>query len=302
MVYPLPLEETVVPSKVIDHATPLLKERVRALFRQLPKALAGDEEAIHQMRVAGRRLRVALPLLARKSHGRRVRRARWILRELTRAAGTSRDLDVGVALLEERLKERELDAERRTLRQRLRAARGRSRTRMAEALMDIDIARVRRHLRVIVSRRAELVFTALLRLRDARDSRGSAVLEAVAALGDRFDPAELHRLRIRLRRLRYAAELAEKLTGQSTEAPALFRQLQDLLGQVRDAHVLSCWLGRQAGAAVARGQAVLATAARAEEAYFLEKSHEHHRAFLALSPLATVRRGLEAMGASRTAA
>jgi CHAD domain-containing protein len=210
---------------------------------------------------------------------------------------------VSVALLDERLKERgELDAERRTLRQRLRAARGRSRTRMAEALMDIDIARVRRDLRAIVSWRAELVFTALLRVRDARDTRGTDILQALEALGDRFDAAALHRLRIRLRRLRYAAELAEKLTGQTTEAPALFRELQDVLGHVRDAHVLSSWMGRQAAAAVTRGQVALAAAAREEEAYFLEKSLRQHRSFLALSPGATVRRGLEAMGASRTAA
>jgi len=292
-----------VPTTIIDRATPVLKEHLRGLFRQLPQALAGDEEAIHQMRVAGRRLRVALPLLARKPHGRRVRRARRILRELTRSAGTSRDLDVSVALLDERLGPRgEMDAERRTLRQRLRSARSRSRVRMAEALMDIDIARVRRDLRVIVSRRAELVFTALLRLRDARDVRGTAILESLAALGESFEPAALHRLRIRLRRLRYAAELAEKLTGQTSEAPALFRQLQDELGRVRDAHVLACWLGRQAAAAVVRGQASLAAAAREEEAFFLERSHEHHRAFLALSPTSAVRRGLEAMGASRTAA
>ena len=173
---------------------------------------------------------------------------------------------------------------------------------MAEALMDIDIARVRRDLRVVVSRRSELVFTALLRLRDARDARGTAILESLEALGDGFDPAALHRLRIRLRRLRYAAELAEKLTGQTSEAPALFRQLQDALGHVRDAHVLSCWMGRQAAAAVSRGQAALAAAAREEEAFFLERSHEHHRSFLALSPSPTVRRGLEAMGASRSAA
>lgn len=303
MIYLCPFSESGVPSKIVDHATPLLKERVRALFKQLPQALGGDEEAIHQMRVAGRRLRVALPLLAHKPHGRRVLRARRILRDLTRSAGTSRDLDVSVALLDERLKERgAMDAERRTLRQRLRAARGRSRTRMAEALMDIDIARVRRDLRAIVSWRAELVFTALLRVRDARDTRGTDILRALEALGDRFDAAALHRLRIRLRRLRYAAELAEKLTGQTTEAPALFRELQDVLGHIRDAHVLSSWMGRQAAAAVTRGQVALAAAAREEEAYFLERSLEQHQSFLALSPGATVRRGLEAMGASRTAA
>ena len=290
-------------STLVDRATPLLKDRVRGLYRQLPKALGGDEESIHQMRVAGRRLRVALPLLGRKPHGRRVRRTRRILRELTRAAGTSRDLDVGAALFEERLgAQGETTTERRTLRARLRSARRRSRVRMAEALMDIDIARLRQDLRVVVARRAELVFTALIRLRDARDQRGVMILESLETLGENFDPAALHRLRIRLRRLRYAAELAEKITGQATEAPALFRQLQDTLGLIRDNHVLSAWMGRQSAAATARGQVDLAEAARAEEAFFLEASHEHHRAFLAQSPAITVRRGLEAMGASRSAA
>ena len=72
-----------------DRAEALLRERVRRLFREFPGALAGDEEPVHQVRVAGRRLRVALPLLAHKAGGRRVKRARRILGDLTRAAGTT---------------------------------------------------------------------------------------------------------------------------------------------------------------------------------------------------------------------
>ena len=45
-----------------DRVTPLLQQRIKALFRPLPKALAGGEEDLHQMRVAARRLRVAIPL------------------------------------------------------------------------------------------------------------------------------------------------------------------------------------------------------------------------------------------------
>jgi len=292
-----------VPSKIVDRATPLLKDRIRALFRQLPKALTGDEESIHQMRVAGRRLRVALPLLARKPHGRRVRRARRILRQLTRAGGTSRDMDVSLSLFEERLKEiGPLTPEKRLLRERLRAGRRRSHARMTDALMDLDIARLRRDLRAVLARRAELVFTVLLRLRDARDSRGAQILESLEVLGEGFDLPSLHQLRRRLRRLRYAAEQAEKLTGQANDAPALFRQLQDALGLVRDAFVIAAWMGRQAAAAAEQGRVELAAEARAQEQFFLERSHEHHRAFLALSPAMTVRRGLEAMGASRSAA
>ncbi len=143
-------------STKLDAMTALLRERVRAVFRHLPKGLAGDEEAIHQMRVAGRRLRVALPLLAKKPEGRRVQRALRVLRALTRTAGASRDLDVSIELLAERLRSvAPLDAEQRRLRSRLRGVRAYSRTRMAEALMDLEIARLRRDLRAVLGSGAE---------------------------------------------------------------------------------------------------------------------------------------------------
>ncbi|HSD27332.1 MAG TPA: CHAD domain-containing protein, partial [Vicinamibacteria bacterium] len=156
----------------------LLRQRIRGVFRHLPKGLGGDEEAIHQMRVAGRRLRVALPLLARRPDGRRVRRALRVLRTLTRTAGQSRDLDVSLDLLKDRL--RSLDAptrEQAVLRTRLVAARYRSRTRMAEALMDLDIARLRRDLRVVLARKGDAVFAVKVRLRAVRDEQGEALIE-----------------------------------------------------------------------------------------------------------------------------
>src|SRR5512144_2053947 len=84
-------------------ASLLLEDRVKRVFRELPGAMAGQEEAVHQVRVAGRRLQVALPLLARKGKGRRVRRALKVLRQLTREVGSGRDLDVFRGLLEDRL-------------------------------------------------------------------------------------------------------------------------------------------------------------------------------------------------------
>jgi CHAD domain-containing protein len=255
------------------------------------------------MRVAGRRLRVALPLLARKPAGKRVRRAVTILRQLVRAAGTSRDLDVSVALLEERMREMGvLSPELLVLRRRLRGTRSRSRARMAEALLDIEIAKLRRNLRAIIGRRAESLFTVLQRLRDERDRRGTALSSSLQALGDRFDPEELHRLRIRARRLRYMAELRETLRGQSSEAPAIFRQLQERLGAIRDLFVVSEWLAGQAAASRARGALALAEEASRLHEFFLERSREHHRAFLESAPAHLLARGLEEMGQGRSAA
>jgi CHAD domain-containing protein len=290
-------------SALADRCTPLLKARMRGIFKRLPAALNGDEESIHQMRVAGRRLRVALPLLARKPAGKRVRRAVTILRQLVRAAGTSRDLDVSVALLEERMREMGvLSPELLVLRRRLRGTRSRSRARMAEALLDIEIAKLRRNLRAIIGRRAESLFTVLQRLRDERDRRGTALSTSLQALGDRFDPEELHRLRIRARRLRYMAELRETLRGQSSEAPAIFRQLQERLGAIRDLFVVSEWLAGQAAASRARGALALAEEASRLHEFFLERSREHHRAFLESAPADLLARGLEEMGQGRSAA
>ena len=272
------------------------------MFQHLPRALAGDEEAIHQMRVSGRRLRVALPLLARKPGGRRVRRALAILRQIRTAAGASRDLDVGVALFEERLRaEGGTLRELKTLGKRLRAARARSRARMAETLMDLEIARLRRHLRRILSRRGEGLFPVLLRLGQERDARGAALLAALAWLDEDYDPDALHRLRIGTRRLRYVAELSEGLKGTAAEAARLFKGLQEQLGQIRDAYVLSAWLGRQAEAARARGQDALAAEAAAQQAFFLEASRAHHRRLLESGAVTTVTRGLEALGAAGVA-
>jgi CHAD domain-containing protein len=254
------------------------------------------------MRVAARRLRVAMPLLARKPEGRRVRRTQRLLRELTRTGGLSRDLDVGAALFEAELARIGLTPERRILRRRLLAARSRGRIRMAEALLDLEIARLRRDLRVL-TRRADEFFSVSRRLREMRVAEGSALLAAVAALGDRFDPTELHRVRRQVRRLRYAADLSAALKGQNASAGGEFRGLQDELGALHDASVLSDWFARQAAGSAARGDAAVAREARALHALFREAAQAHHRAFLALPPGEVISRALAAMGGqSRPAA
>ena len=291
------------PNVESDRVTPLLRQRIRAVFKQVPKALAGDEEPIHQMRVAGRRLRVALPLLAAKPEGKRVRRALRILRELTRTAGASRDLDVSLQLLDERLRALPLHTpEQATLRRRLRAARSRSRGRMAEALMDLEIARLRRDLRRIVARGGEELFTVLLRLRDMRDSEGTALVGGFETIGDNFDPAGLHRLRRQARRLRYGAEVSDALRGEPSDAPALLKGLQEEIGEIHDRNVLASWFGAQSRGGHTRGQVELARAAETEQAFFMDAAREAHRALLARGPAALSREALTAMTRPRSAA
>lgn len=278
-----------------DRPARLLRERIRVLFRHFPKALAGEEEPLHQMRVAARRLRVALPLLARKPRGRRVRRALAILRSVTRAGGGSRDLDVSLALLDERLASAPAASkELRLLRSRLRAARRRSRGPMAEGLLDLPISRLRRELAGVVERGGEDVFTVMSRVRQAAEAQRSEATATLEALGDRFDPAELHRLRIRARRLRYVAEVSDSIRGQTCEAPALLKRFQERLGRVHDTAVLADWMGRQVMLASRRGAAPLAAEAQAQQAILLDEARRQHTAFLAEGPGAILDRALAA--------
>jgi CHAD domain-containing protein len=285
-----------------DRPTGLLKERIRVLFRHFPKALAGEEEPIHQMRVAARRLRIALPLLAQKPRGRRARRALRILRSVTRTGGRSRDLDVGLALLEERLRGTEPQEELRTLRSRLRSARRRSRGPMAEGLLDLPISRLRESLAAIVAKGGPDVFTVMSRVHETASRERRKAAATLERLGDRFDPADLHRLRIGARRLRYVAEVSDAIRGQSSDAPSLLKRLQERLGRIHDAAVLGEWMGRQADLADRRGAVALGREARRQQTLLLEEARRHHAAFLADGPSAVLDRALHAFLPERSAA
>ena len=79
--------------------TMLLLRRARELERQLPLAIQGNDTGVHQARVASRRLREAVPVLAGETKARR--KAEKKIRKLTQALGTVREMDVTVQILDE---------------------------------------------------------------------------------------------------------------------------------------------------------------------------------------------------------
>jgi len=281
----------------------LLEQRARDVFRPLPKALAGSVDAIHDLRVAARRLRVALPLLARKPAGRRTERALQGLRALTRTAGASRDLDVGLRLLEDRVRATAAPApELLLLRRRLRGARRRAKAAMVEALLDVEVAGLRRDLRALAARTVTGAFAVLLRLRPRKDEEAAALAAELGALGARFDPEALHGVRRRIRRLRYLGEVAGALRKRPFEAAAAFKDLQERLGRLHDLYVLSVWLGEEAAAAEARGALPVAEHARQHQAALLAESQAVHAEWLGLGPAELVRRAVASLDDARTAA
>jgi CHAD domain-containing protein len=268
------------------------------LFENLPLAMAGREEPVHQIRVAARRIRVVLPLAAVKPNGRRVRRAVSGLKALTRTAGASRDLDVALGLLPRAvsLGPGTGSAARSVLARRLRDARRRARRRMTEGLLDFDIAGLRKDLRRIGGHGGEDRFTALMRVRLARETEGTALLAEMGAVGDAFDPKALHEVRTRVRRLRYAAEFGAALAGAPPEAAKRFRETQELLGEMHDAWILAQWLGRQSALALERGRDEEAEEAARLEAASEDLSRALHGKYLESAPAERVRRALTLVG------
>jgi len=284
-----------------DRASLLLEDRVKRVFRELPGAVAGQEEPVHQVRVAGRRLRVSLPLLARKGDGRPVTRALKVLRRLTRIVGEGRDMDVILGLFEDRLAtRRSVSAEQRALLSRLRAARARSRVQVAEDILDLDIDGLRRDLRRLLRRGAADSATVLARARALREEEGAELLRGFSQLGEAYRPQALHALRRRVRRLRYAAEVEDAVRGDESRAPALWKRLQDGIGVIHDHDVLAAWLDEQARLAEARDNHLLARAARRERGAFASLGRLLHRALLETKPADVALRALQAMARSRS--
>ena len=295
-----PVTRKMTPRTPDDRASLLLQDRVKRVFRELPGAVAGQEEPVHQVRVAGRRLRVSLPLLARKGGSGAVARALGVLRKLTRAVGEGRDKDVLLGLFEDRLAAvRSASAEQRALLSRLRAARARSRAQVAEDVLDLDIDGLRRDLRRLLRRGAADSATLLARVRALREEEGAELLRGFSHVGERYRPADLHALRRRVRRLRYAAEVEDAVRGEESRAPILWRRLQDGIGVLHDHHVLAGWFEEQAHLAEGRNNALLARAALREHRACTGLARLFHRALLETKPADLALRALQAMARGR---
>jgi CHAD domain-containing protein len=271
------------------------------LFRHLPVAMSGDEEALHQLRVWGRRLRVAVRLLAAKPDGRRARRVDRALAQLTRTAGVVRDLDVLLEILDDRLRRLPTrTGEQRRLRRRLSDLRRRRRARMVQTLLDLDIASLRNDLSALVRRACPEIHSIAPRFRALCERQGRKLTEGFTSLGAFLDIGALHGLRRRARRLRYAVEIYAQVFGIDGHPTKHWKTLQDLIGVLQDHHLLSEWFEQQAQAADERGSQAIAICARAEARWARESMQRLHDVFLAAEPMALVRRGLAATGQTPT--
>jgi len=222
----------------------LIRQRLSALSRTLPSARAGDVASVHQARVATRRLREALPLVARGSSGRKLAR---VVRGLTRALGPVRELDVALLTLDELAVDREMSRDGvQALQQAIRLERARLHRDMGRSIDRVRLDKLTEKLVAGARKRdsggvrpravdpKQLAAARERMIRRAERMRGSIENAAAIYLADR-----LHEVRIAVKKLRYAMEIVRELSGsKATRRIMTLKRAQDLLGRIHDLEVL----------------------------------------------------------------
>jgi CHAD domain-containing protein len=247
-------------------ARAVVRHHLRAFTESEERARAGEVEPIHQLRVATRRLRATLRLFEPVLPVRLAVRGQAELAWLGSAIGPVRDADVLSQLVLERAER--LDSELRALLGPLGIAIHERRVAAHESLIvALDSSRCRH----ILDRLAAYAVSAAprrrtVRLGDIAPDLLRPLLRSVLRSGRRLSadssPPAFHRLRVRVKRLRYAVETVGGLGGKSMRK--LLRQLvrlQDLLGEHQDAVTIAARLHALAEEAGLPRPAVLATGA-----------------------------------------
>ena len=224
-----------------------------------------DQEALHDFRVAVRRLRTLLRSFRDDLDDIVSKKLQRRLRELTRATGAGRDAEVQLAWLKEH--RGELGGRARPghawfigrLEQRRDASYGDIRRELPGTFRGLD-RRLRRALSAPLTEtqggRPAFAAAASRLLRE----HALELEQELDAARTALDPDAVHAARIAVKRLRYLLEpLANDTAGPGTgpsgpRAPALIeqlKQLQDLLGELHDVQVLGADLGEAVADAAA---------------------------------------------------
>ena len=228
----------------VDHRAALLlllKQRLTNLVEAMPAAQAGDMRSVHQARVASRRLREALPVLRASVNSHALSRVRDQVREMTRALGPVRELDVALAHLDE-IATRNVVSSRALGRVRQTIARERlaHRREMLAAITPGKIEKLRRRLGEVSSGPAAPQSAAALEEAAAQVAKRAGRLNAaVVRAGGLYLADRLHAVRVAAKKLRYALEIERELKrSRSTARITQLKRLQDLLGRMHDFEIL----------------------------------------------------------------
>ena len=224
-----------------------VRQRLSALTRSLPAAEKGDVAQLHEARVATRRLREAVLLM---DHGSRTRRLERRLRRLTRALGPVRELDVSLRILDEFGDTGDVAATAlRTLTRAIRAERTELHSTMRRKIDAVDVEKLRRRAMATAKKHCRAGDTkALAKARLRIAMRGAQLQTAVDHAGGLYLADRLHDVRLAIKKLRYALELHNQLTGRRGVADLrTLKNAQDLLGRMHDFEILILRIRRVQG-------------------------------------------------------
>jgi CHAD domain-containing protein len=225
----------------------LMTRRLRALADTLPSAVEGEVSGVHKARVASRRVREALPIVLAQASSKKSRRLKRAFQEVTRVLGPLREADVTLGLARGLAEERPeaadalawvtrgLEAERQQLRERMRATiDGMD----FEALVDrIDTAMHAGPHDPEDDRALGAAMNATLAIRVSRRVR--QLRRAIEEAGALYAPEPIHAVRIAVKKLRYALELAYDLKLLHSRRPVTqLKAAQDTLGRLHDDQML----------------------------------------------------------------
>ncbi len=221
--------------------------------------LGEDIEALHDMRVAARRLRAALQAF-RPYLPLRLERIRQELGWVAAALGEVRDLDVQLERMDEWRAEtgeaqaNALGAIEALLQERRNAARGRMLAALNTRRYDILIERFAAILRRGAPRTFVPGQTPVLGIApELLEKRYRRLRKLGDAITPKSEPDRYHELRIDAKRLRYALEFTGPLYGKpATDFAVRLTALQDLLGLHQDAEVAISMLREMAATASRR--------------------------------------------------
>jgi CHAD domain-containing protein len=261
--------------------------RERALHKQLAVALEGDGHAVHQARVATRRLREALPVLGASLPRKRVRKLRKRMRMLTQLFGAVRERDVALKMLDSH----ELGGLDPSGAERVRAlvhdGRNAARHRLIDALDAHKVARWLEDVKAFEHELGELPA-------EQRDAAWPVVLarrllkrterlrRAVNDAGMLFISERLHAVRVALKQLRYAVELASELGRRKLDAAVDELKLnQDTLGELHDLDMLMSYVN---GALDAEIESHVRASLDALQTKLEAERHDLHARYLAQQP------------------
>jgi CHAD domain-containing protein len=222
---------------------------------------AGEEEPLHQVRVAARRLGAVLDLVDPEAYpGHKGRRR--ALKRLVDILGLPRELDVHAFQLERRRREATEPLRAALLEHLLEEvdrARSKARRAMHRELEELRLPDLDKLLEV-PSLPAPFQPTSLQEAAWAcLEPRAEAALGDLAALAVQEDPPALHKARVRIKKLRYAVEALEGAFAEPPEAVLKdLRALQTTLGDHHDLAALEALLWEAEGRLRDHGRGLLA--------------------------------------------